>query len=422
MSDEIVSIYGSVIDNTLKKVAEEFRKAGKWTEEEVKARVAHLNTLWNLNISKSEAISATMAHQSKRPRAEEKGPIDVTSASMNAALDNYSAHSKRPRVSLRDRPATPPPQQVRGVLDYEAYSHSATVKFDSSSSQFGKPRAFIPITSSGAAEQFGEASRPNPYESSTSAYSRSSLPTSIPLPSSSVPAHLAHYQATPTPASVVSASSSSAPHAQHQQQYYAHPSSSSSSSSAQQQQQQQMYYHAQHSNAPQIHQHQHANPSPNPNPNPNQRSSAPSSQYSAQGRMPQYDGGGDEAPAKRLGKNARNAKAVVKLTKAQQKKAKAAAEAAAAQAKKKEARKAAGEEDDDSVDVNGAEEPELNSDDDDSDVAVETTTDDCPNLILCQYDQILHSKDRWKVSLRDGIMNINGRDYAFKKATGEFSW
>lgn len=44
------------------------------------------------------------------------------------------------------------------------------------------------------------------------------------------------------------------------------------------------------------------------------------------------------------------------------------------------------------------------------------------NVIVCQYDKITRIKNRWKFHLKDGIMNINGKDYLFSKATGEAEW
>ena len=44
------------------------------------------------------------------------------------------------------------------------------------------------------------------------------------------------------------------------------------------------------------------------------------------------------------------------------------------------------------------------------------------DLCLCQFERVSHAKNRWKVVLRDGIMNIKGKDYVFSKATGELQW
>lgn len=69
---------------------------------------------------------------------------------------------------------------------------------------------------------------------------------------------------------------------------------------------------------------------------------------------------------------------------------------------------------------NQDEEP-LNSEDDvtDDDPSVLFETD---NVVVCQYDKITRSRNRWKFHLKDGIMNINGRDYVFQKASGDAEW
>ncbi|KAJ1980268.1 hypothetical protein H4R35_001184 [Dimargaris xerosporica] len=48
--------------------------------------------------------------------------------------------------------------------------------------------------------------------------------------------------------------------------------------------------------------------------------------------------------------------------------------------------------------------------------------DDTEHIILCQYDKVTRQKNRWKCTLKDGIMLIDGKDYLFHKATGEFEW
>jgi len=44
------------------------------------------------------------------------------------------------------------------------------------------------------------------------------------------------------------------------------------------------------------------------------------------------------------------------------------------------------------------------------------------NVVVCQYDKITRARNRWKFHLKDGIMNLNGRDYAFQRANGEAEW
>jgi len=72
------------------------------------------------------------------------------------------------------------------------------------------------------------------------------------------------------------------------------------------------------------------------------------------------------------------------------------------------------------VEEENDEEP-LNSEDDvtDEDPSVLFETD---NVVVCQYDKITRSRNRWKFHLKDGIMNINGRDYVFQKANGDAEW
>ncbi|GFO11910.1 transcription initiation factor iia subunit 1-like [Plakobranchus ocellatus] len=67
------------------------------------------------------------------------------------------------------------------------------------------------------------------------------------------------------------------------------------------------------------------------------------------------------------------------------------------------------------------EEDPLNSADDVSD---EDPTElfDTENVVVCQYDKINRNKNKWKFYLKDGIMNLNGRDFVFQKATGDAEW
>merc|ERR1712071_539582 len=79
--------------------------------------------------------------------------------------------------------------------------------------------------------------------------------------------------------------------------------------------------------------------------------------------------------------------------------------------------------DDDERDENeeNPDEEPLNSEDDvsDEDPGVLFETE---NVVVCQYDKITRSRNRWKFHLKDGIMNINGRDYVFQRANGDAEW
>lgn len=45
------------------------------------------------------------------------------------------------------------------------------------------------------------------------------------------------------------------------------------------------------------------------------------------------------------------------------------------------------------------------------------------SLQLASFPQQIHrSKNKWKFHLKDGIMNLNGRDYVFSKAIGDAEW
>ncbi|KAL4641221.1 stonin-1 [Arapaima gigas] len=47
---------------------------------------------------------------------------------------------------------------------------------------------------------------------------------------------------------------------------------------------------------------------------------------------------------------------------------------------------------------------------------------DTDNVVVCQYDKIHRSKNRWKFYLKDGVMCFGGKDYVFSKAVGEAEW
>merc|ERR1711915_1040644 len=77
--------------------------------------------------------------------------------------------------------------------------------------------------------------------------------------------------------------------------------------------------------------------------------------------------------------------------------------------------------DHDGEDDEGVEEEPLGSEDDISD---EDASDlfDTENVVVCQYDKITRARNKWKFHLKDGIMNLNGKDYVFQRANGEAEW
>ncbi|XP_064271234.1 TFIIA-alpha and beta-like factor isoform X4 [Passer domesticus] len=78
-----------------------------------------------------------------------------------------------------------------------------------------------------------------------------------------------------------------------------------------------------------------------------------------------------------------------------------------------------GENEDLQIDI--VEEDPLNSGDDvsEQDIADLFDTD---NVIVCQYEKIHRTKNKWKFYLKDGVMSIEGKDHVFAKATGDAEW
>ncbi|NXT60050.1 TF2AY factor, partial [Chaetops frenatus] len=77
--------------------------------------------------------------------------------------------------------------------------------------------------------------------------------------------------------------------------------------------------------------------------------------------------------------------------------------------------------DNEDLQIDTVEEDPLNSDDDvsEQDIAELFDTD---NVIVCQYEKIHRSKNKWKFYLKDGVMSIEGKDHVFAKATGDAEW
>ncbi|XP_052768356.1 transcription initiation factor IIA subunit 1-like [Mya arenaria] len=69
----------------------------------------------------------------------------------------------------------------------------------------------------------------------------------------------------------------------------------------------------------------------------------------------------------------------------------------------------------------GEEEEPLNSDDD---VSEEDPSElfDTDNVVVCQFEKISRNKGKWKFLLKDGIMNLDGKDHIFQRGTGEADW
>ncbi|KAK3181305.1 transcription factor IIA subunit alpha [Lecanicillium sp. MT-2017a] len=44
------------------------------------------------------------------------------------------------------------------------------------------------------------------------------------------------------------------------------------------------------------------------------------------------------------------------------------------------------------------------------------------HIMLCMYDKVQRVKNKWKCTLKDGVLTVNGKEYVFQKATGEYEW
>ncbi|CAK7274316.1 transcription factor IIA subunit alpha [Sporothrix epigloea] len=83
---------------------------------------------------------------------------------------------------------------------------------------------------------------------------------------------------------------------------------------------------------------------------------------------------------------------------------------------------------DDDEDVKGNildDEDAINSDLDDpeDDREDEDDEDDAMGpIMLCVYDKVQRVKNKWKCTLKDGVLTVNGKEYVFHKATGEYEW
>ncbi|XP_044719947.1 transcription factor IIA, alpha/beta subunit domain-containing protein [Hirsutella rhossiliensis] len=79
------------------------------------------------------------------------------------------------------------------------------------------------------------------------------------------------------------------------------------------------------------------------------------------------------------------------------------------------------DDDDDDVDDEDAinsdlDDPEEDRDDD------EVDDEGLGHIMLCMYDKVQRVKNKWKCTLKDGVLTVNGKEYVFHKATGEYEW
>jgi transcription initiation factor TFIIA large subunit len=74
----------------------------------------------------------------------------------------------------------------------------------------------------------------------------------------------------------------------------------------------------------------------------------------------------------------------------------------------------------------------INSDLDDSDIdsdldsefgeGDDDDTQGDKSIVLCMYEKVHRTKNKWKCQLKDGVISIQGKDWVFSRANGEFEW
>ncbi|KAL2154936.1 hypothetical protein VTH82DRAFT_3612 [Thermothelomyces myriococcoides] len=73
------------------------------------------------------------------------------------------------------------------------------------------------------------------------------------------------------------------------------------------------------------------------------------------------------------------------------------------------------DDDEDAINSDLDDPDEMGEDDEDED-------DSMGHMMLCMYDKVQRVKNKWKCILKDGVLTVNGKEYVFAKATGEYEW
>ncbi|KAI9680932.1 MAG: hypothetical protein M1829_001012 [Trizodia sp. TS-e1964] len=80
---------------------------------------------------------------------------------------------------------------------------------------------------------------------------------------------------------------------------------------------------------------------------------------------------------------------------------------------------------DEKVKSEDLDEDAINSDLDDPDEGLndnDRDDDSMSQIMLCTYEKVQRVKNKWKCVLKDGVLTVNGKEYVFHKATGEYEW
>ena len=69
---------------------------------------------------------------------------------------------------------------------------------------------------------------------------------------------------------------------------------------------------------------------------------------------------------------------------------------------------------------------ELDDDDDDEDHDDDNENEEAgtmdENVVLCQYEKVARTRNKWRCVFKSGLIHVNGVDYSFSRANGEFEW
>ncbi|KUJ08745.1 transcription factor IIA, alpha/beta subunit [Mollisia scopiformis] len=83
------------------------------------------------------------------------------------------------------------------------------------------------------------------------------------------------------------------------------------------------------------------------------------------------------------------------------------------------------EDDKDGIKDEELDEDAINSDLDDPDDGLNEEEDEdegMGHIMLCMYDKVQRVKNKWKCVMKDGVLTVNGKEYVFHKASGEYEW
>ncbi|KAK4054615.1 transcription factor IIA subunit alpha [Microbotryomycetes sp. JL221] len=73
-----------------------------------------------------------------------------------------------------------------------------------------------------------------------------------------------------------------------------------------------------------------------------------------------------------------------------------------------------------------ADDDAINSDLDDSDDELDNEEEEAAaeggDLVIALYEKVQRVKNKWKVTFKDGLVSVNGKEYLFTKCNGEFEW